>query len=93
MDCKDPAAYFDIVENSNFYQAVDKDKLNFFYKLNPRLVRPTDLDRRLMLQVKQDENRSNDSDFDSDPDMPNINVAQPPKTPKLDLSKLKPNQF
>ena len=54
MDCKDPAAYFDIVENSNFYQAVDRDKLNFFYKLNPRLVRPTDLDRRLMLQVKQD---------------------------------------
>ena len=51
MDCKDPAAYYDIVENSNFYQAVDKDKLNLFYKLNSRLVRPTDLDRRLMLQV------------------------------------------
>lgn len=51
MDCKDSAAYFDIVENSNFYQAVNKDKLNSFYRLNPRLVRPTDLDRRLMLQV------------------------------------------
>ena len=51
IDCKDPAAYYDIVENSNFYQAVNKDKLNGFYKLNTRLVRPTDLDRRLMLQV------------------------------------------
>jgi hypothetical protein len=51
IDCKDSAAYFDIVENSNFYQAADRDKLNGFYRLNPRLVRPTDLDRRLMLQV------------------------------------------
>jgi hypothetical protein len=51
MDCKDSAAFFDIVENSNFYQAVSREKLNDFYRLNPRLVRPTDLDRRLMLQV------------------------------------------
>ena len=24
MDCKDSAAYFDIVENSNFYQAINR---------------------------------------------------------------------
>ena len=58
IDCKDPAAYFDIVENSNFYQAVNKDKLNIFYRLNPRLVRPTDLDRKLLLQMEKEENGS-----------------------------------
>jgi hypothetical protein len=45
MECKEKAAIFDIVENSNFYQAVclDRDKLTRFYKLNPHLVRPTDV--------------------------------------------------
>jgi hypothetical protein len=53
MESKEPAAYYDIVENSNFYQTVDREKLNNFYRLNPRLVRPSDMDRRLMLRVTE----------------------------------------
>lgn len=50
MECRERAAVYDIVENSNFYQAtIDSDKLNKFYKLNPGLVRPSDLDRRMLL--------------------------------------------
>ena len=55
MDCKESEAYYDIVQNSNFYQHVSKDTLNAFYRLNPRLVRQSDMDRRLMLQVVDEE--------------------------------------
>lgn len=55
MECRERAAVYDIVENSNFYQIVDPDKLNRFYKLNPGLVRPSDIDRRMLLD-KVDEN-------------------------------------
>jgi hypothetical protein len=58
MECRERAAIYDIVENSNFYQATlgDQDKLNRFYKLNPGLVRPSDLNRRIMILEKVDEN-------------------------------------
>lgn len=62
MECKESAAYYDIVENSNFYQAVNRDKLNDFYRLNHRLVRPTDLDRRLMLRATKEEDFEEEED-------------------------------
>lgn len=55
MECKERAAVYDIVENSNFYQAADRDKINRFYKLNPQLVRPSDLNRRILLLQQVDE--------------------------------------
>ena len=53
IESKEPAAYYDIVENSNFYQNVsgDRVKLNNFYRLNKKLVRPTDLERKLLMQI------------------------------------------
>ena len=53
IESKESAAYYDIVENSNFYQNVsgDRAKLNNFYRLNHKLVRPTDLERKLLMQI------------------------------------------
>ena len=55
LESKQPAAYYDIVENSNFYQNVcgDRNKLNNFYRLNNKLVRPTDLQRKLLMQINE----------------------------------------
>ena len=81
MECRERAAVYDIVENSNFYQAtIDSDKLNKFYKLNPGLVRPSDLDRRMLLD-KVDEQ---EEEYEYDATEPKKMV-----TPKLDLTKLK----
>jgi len=35
QECKERAAVYDIVENSNFYQSTDQNKINHFFKLNP----------------------------------------------------------
>lgn len=82
MECRERAAVYDIVENSNFYQAADPDKINKFYKLNPGLVRPSDLNRRIMLLEKVEEDEEEEYEYEA---------AEPkrPLTPKLDLSKLK----
>lgn len=66
MECRERAAIYDIVENSNFFQVVsnsDPDKLNKFYKLNPGLVRPSDLNRRTMILEKVDENDNEDFEY------------------------------
>ena len=52
MECRERAAVFDILENSNFYQIIDREKLNKFYKLNPSLVRPSDLNNRMLFLGK-----------------------------------------
>lgn len=85
MECRERAAIYDIVENSNFFQVVsnsDPDKLNKFYKLNPGLVRPSDLNRRMMILEKVDENDNEDFEYEAE---------EPRKmvTPKLDLTKLR----
>lgn len=83
MECRERAAVYDIVENSNFYQAVqfnDPEKLNKFYKLNPGLVRPSDLNRRIMLLEKVEEDEE-EYEYEAEP--------KRMVTPKLDLSKLK----
>ncbi len=86
MECRQRAAIYDIVENSNFYQTADKDKLNKFYKLNPGLVRPSDLNRMMMIHERSNQEEQDEFGFEGEGE------NQPAKkmvTPRLDLTKLK----
>jgi len=55
MECRERAAVYDILENSNFYQIIDQEKLKWFYQLNSWLVRPSDLNNRMLLLEKVEE--------------------------------------